>query len=125
MQLLYRWCLTGEAIEGIIGEFCASENYQNLDRKHFERLVYGCIEHQKEAEKIVYQIINYPLTDVDAIEQVIIRSAIYEMVFFKETDRAVVISEAVALAKKFGATEGYRFVNGVLDQVKDLNIADE
>ncbi len=120
MQSLYRWCLTGEDISIIADEFRNGEYFKNADAEHFKYLIKGCMEHRKEIEQIASRVIGYPLAVVDPIEQVIIRSAIYEMLFFKETDSAVVISEAVGLTKKFGAEEGYRFVNGVLDRVKEL-----
>lgn len=118
MQSLYRWCLTGEDIAAIAADFRADENFHGADVEHFERLLKGCILYRREIEQIAEKAIGYSLNNVDPIEQVIIRSAVYEMLFFKETDRAVIISEAVRLARKFGAEQGYRFVNGVLDNIE-------
>ena len=119
MQSLYRWCLTGEEIAVIAADFRADRSFGEADAEHFEHLLNGCMEHRCEIEQIAGKVIGYPLRNVDPIEQVIIRSAVYEMLFFCETDRAVVIAEAVRLARKFGAAEGYRFVNGVLDHINE------
>lgn len=119
MQVLYRWCLTSEDPQKITLDFKNDEDFADIDQKHFSTLVQQCVQQKKETERLVETCIEFPLSEVDPIEQVLIRSAISEIACFQETDKAVIISEAVRLAKKFGSEEGYRFVNGVLDKLKD------
>ena len=55
--------------------------------------------------------------ELDPVTQALLRLATYEMMNRIDVPYKVVINEAVALAKKFGAAESHRFVNGVLDKV--------
>jgi N utilization substance protein B len=49
------------------------------------------------------------------VDRNILRLAMYELLFESATPPAVVIDEAIEIAKKFGAEESPRFINGVLD----------
>ena len=54
--------------------------------------------------------------ELDPITEALLRLASYELKFRIDVPYKVVINEAVALAKKFGATDSHKFVNGVLDR---------
>jgi N utilization substance protein B len=54
---------------------------------------------------------------VDPVERAVLRLGAYELTHHLEIPYRVVINEAVELAKIFGAEQGHKFVNGVLDQV--------
>jgi N utilization substance protein B len=56
-----------------------------------------------------------------AVDRNILRAAVAEFLAFPATPRAVVINEAIEIARKFSAPESVQFINGVLDSVgKDL-----
>jgi N utilization substance protein B len=56
-----------------------------------------------------------------AVDRNLLRAAVAEFVGFPETPRAVVINEALEIARKFSSPESVQFINGVLDSVgKDL-----
>ncbi|MDD5492702.1 MAG: transcription antitermination factor NusB [bacterium] len=63
---------------------------------------------------------NWNLKRMASVDRNILRVAIYELVFYKETPVNVVINEAVELAKKFSTSESGGFVNGILDKVKEV-----
>jgi transcription antitermination protein NusB len=54
---------------------------------------------------------------VDLVELAVLRLGTYELVFHPEIPYRVVINEAVELAKMFGADQGHRFVNGIMDRL--------
>jgi len=65
----------------------------------------------------IIPFLRRPLTELDPIELAILRLATYELVNRLDIPYRVVINEALELAKKFGSIEGFKFVNGVLDQI--------
>jgi N utilization substance protein B len=61
------------------------------------------------------------LDDLDPIERNLLRMGVYELRDRIDVPYKVVINESIALAKKFGATDSFRYVNGILDKVaRDL-----
>ena len=61
--------------------------------------------------------IDRPLTELSPIEHGILLIGSFELVHHIEVPYKVAINEAVELAKSFGGTDGFKFVNGVLDKV--------
>ena len=64
-------------------------------------------------------ILDRNFKSVSPIERAILLIATYEMMEHKDIPFKVVINEAVELTKDFGGTEGYKYVNGVLDKLAD------
>ena len=62
---------------------------------------------------------NYEFRRISGVDRNVLRLAIYEMLFRDDIPPVVSINEAIELAKKFGGAESGRFVNGILDRVKD------
>lgn len=60
---------------------------------------------------------NWRLERMPAIDRNILRLAIYEMLHEAKVPKVVIVDEAIELAKKFGAENSGRFVNGLLDGV--------
>lgn len=86
------------------------------DGAEFARtLVSGVLEHLEEIDRYVALIApEWPLAQMAPVDRNILRLAIYELSYFKETPLKVAINEAVELAKRFGSDSSRRFVNGAL-----------
>lgn len=69
-------------------------------------------------ERIKSATQNYELHRIAAVDRNILRVAVYEMLFCRETPPVVSINEAIEIAKRFGSEESSRFVNGVLDKIR-------
>jgi transcription antitermination factor NusB len=81
-----------------------------------QELVRGAVEHQEKVDDLIRsQADNWRLERMPAVDRNILRLAIYEMLFERETPKLVVLDEAIELAKKFGSEQSGRFVNGLLD----------
>jgi transcription antitermination protein NusB len=81
-----------------------------------QQLVRGAVEHQEQIDELIRgQADNWRLERMPAVDRNILRLAIYEMLFERETPKLVVLDEAIELAKKFGSEQSGRFVNGLLD----------
>jgi transcription antitermination protein NusB len=83
-------------------------------------LIEGMIEHLDEIdERIRRYCANYEFHRISAVDRNVLRLAIYEMLHRDDIPPVVSINEAIELAKTFGGAESGRFVNGILDRVKD------
>jgi N utilization substance protein B len=60
---------------------------------------------------------NWRIDRMAAVDRNVLRAAVAEMVGFPETPRAVIINEAIEIARKFSAPESAQFINGVLDSI--------
>ena len=117
MQAVYQCQVAGADLEEVIAQFREDESFARVDADYFLQLLRGGSEHGAEIAEKVKAASGYDFDLVDPVERAVILNAAYEILFVPETDKAVAITEAVRLTKKFGTQEGYRFVNGVLDKL--------
>jgi N utilization substance protein B len=67
---------------------------------------------------------NWRMDRMAAVDRNVLRAAVAEMIGFPQTPRAVVINEAIEIARKFSSPESAQFINGVLDSIgKELESA--
>jgi N utilization substance protein B len=84
--------------------------------RYAQELVRGVVEHIEKVDELIRsQADNWRLERMPAVDRNVLRLAIYEMLFERETPKLVVLDEAIELAKKFGSEQSGRFVNGLLD----------
>ena len=89
-------------------------------REFAQPLIDGMIAHLPEIdERIRRYCENYDLRRISAVDRSVLRLAIYEMLYRDDIPPVVSINEAIELAKMFGGGDSGRFVNGILDRVKD------
>jgi N utilization substance protein B len=89
-------------------------------REFAQPLIEGMIAHLPEVdERIRRYAENYDFRRISAVDRNILRLAVYEMLHREDIPPVVSINEAIELAKMFGGTDSGRFVNGILDRVKD------
>ncbi len=85
-------------------------------RQFADALLRGTLEKLGEIDaELGRQTTHWRLERLAAVDRNIIRLAMYELIYDTDTPHAVVIDEAIEIAKKFGAKDSGRFVNGVLD----------
>ena len=120
MQALYQWELTGQAGAGFEDSFLNDWGLEGVDQEYFKQLVQGILKYTAELDRVLEKCLDRELASVDPIERTVLRIGIYELQFRPEIPVRVVLNEAIELTRVFGAEEGYRFVNGVLDQCQKL-----
>ncbi|MDP9292193.1 MAG: transcription antitermination factor NusB [Verrucomicrobiota bacterium] len=82
-------------------------------------LIEGVCENQAIIdERITRYSANYDLNRIAVTDRNILRVAIYEMLFLNDVPPVVSINEAIEIARRFGAEDSWRFVNGILDRVR-------
>lgn len=85
------------------------------DRAFVRELVLGTIEHVAESDAAIAPLLHgWTLERLPLLDRIVLRMSFYELKFHPQTPPAVVINEAVELAKKFSTEDSGRFVNGVL-----------
>src|SRR5690606_13767667 len=118
MQALYQWAVSRNPLTIIEAEFHADNDMSKVDVEYFHELV-----HQVPASLAVIEtdflpfVTDLTLEKIDPITLALLRMGTYELRFRLDVPYKVVINEALRLAKKFGATDSYKFINGVLDRV--------
>lgn len=120
MQALYQWELTGQVGAGIEDSFLNDWGLEGVDQEYFKQLVQGILKYTAELDRVLEKCVDRDLASVDPIERTVLRIGTYELQFHPEIPARVVLNEAIELARVFGAEEGYRFVNGVLDRCQKL-----
>jgi N utilization substance protein B len=116
MQALYQWHMAGASLAIIEAEFRDDYDFSHVDGEYFHALVHeipACID---ELEEVFVPLLDRKLNDLDPIELTLLRMGVFELAKRLDVPYKVVINEAVALAKKFGATDGHKYINGVLDK---------
>lgn len=117
IQALYQWQLTGQQPESIERDFISDSELSGVDVEYFRHLVLEVPRRQQELDGRLGPCLDRELRDVDPVERAILRVGAFEFEFHPEIPYRVVINEAVELAKIFGAEQGHRYVNAVLDRL--------
>jgi transcription antitermination protein NusB len=117
LQGLYQWLVAGGS-EGDIAEHVASdEHFSRADAEYFRSLLARTIAEAHSLNALVSEEIDRPLRELAPVEHAILLLATHELRGQPEIPCRVIVNEAIELAKSFGGTDGYKYVNGVLDRI--------
>ena len=116
MQALYQWLMAGAALTDIEAEFRAEYDFAHVDLEYFQALLHGVPACVDELDATFEPLLDRGIDDLDPIERTLLRMGTFELRDRIDVPYKVVINEAVALAKKFGATDSHKYINGVLDK---------
>ncbi|MGV8040831.1 MAG: transcription antitermination factor NusB [Thermoanaerobaculaceae bacterium] len=116
LQMLYQHELAGNNIETIVSSFDELQQAPAATRDFAAALARGTLDRRDEIDaRLAEQADNWRLDRMAAVDRNILRLAMFELLFAPDTPPAVVIDEAVEIAKRFGSERSSQFVNGVLD----------
>ena len=128
LSSIFSWLFSEVAIEDCIktsAEILESEGI-DYDDELTKFIVEGVKQHSEEIDKIIEECApEWPIDKISKIDLVILRIAIFEMLFGKKTPTKVAIDEAVEIAKEFGNDTSHKFVNGVLGTVVERHVPSE
>ena len=117
--MLYQWDSTREPMDRVAGLFWKVRSTTDETRARAERLARGAQRDVQALDAaIAAALTNWRFDRVAAVDRNILRVAAYELAHEPETPSAVIIDEAVEMAKRFGEADSPAFVNGVLDAVR-------
>ena len=115
VQALYQQQLTGCDADELLAQFRLREEYSQSDSEFFTDLLRAATARRDELDRQISAASDIPIERIDPVERAVLWTALSEMQG-RGTGRAVAINEAIELAREFGADQGYRFVNAVLDR---------
>ena len=119
LQLLYQRDIAGTEPEEM---FARTDEYVSASpevQEYASRLVLGTLSRLAELdERLGKQSDHWRLGRMPVVDRNLLRLALYELLYEHDTPHAVVIDEAVEIAKKFSTPSSGPFVNGVLDAIR-------
>jgi len=119
MQMLFQWELGGHSPEHVISSFLHA---QRIDREveAFARSLFEGTVSEVEAldRRVREQAEHWRLERMAAVDRNLLRVALYELLHCPETPPAVVINEALEIARRFSGKDSVEFINGVLDAIR-------
>ena len=117
MQALYSWHIAGQPLNEIEAQFRVDNDFSGVDGSYFHELLTGVARSKSEVDGAIAPNLDRPLEELDPVELAILRLSTYELMQRIDVPYRVVINEGIELAKVYGATDGHKFVNGVLDKL--------
>ena len=115
IQSLYEIELSGSDLKDILADLALQSRYP-----HFKDLLSGVINSKEDIDAILAGNMDRKLSSLDPIERNTLRLATYELLYTK-TDAPIIINESIRLSKKYGAVDGHKYVNAVLDRIYKSN----
>jgi N utilization substance protein B len=121
LQGLYEWLLsreTGAEQAGVIdAHIRETPGFDKADAEHFAALLHGTIREAPTLRAAIAPHLDRPIVELSPVEHAVLLIGAYELAHHVEIPYRVVINEAVEVAKSFGGTDGFKYVNGVLDKL--------
>ncbi|TQV85294.1 transcription antitermination factor NusB [Aliikangiella coralliicola] len=117
VQGIYQWHLSGNDINEIELQFLETINQNKVDIEYFRDILTNTLINVTEIDEILTPYFDREFDEVNPVELAILRLASYELKSRMDIPYKVVINEALELTKTFGATDGHKFVNGILDKL--------
>jgi len=114
LQALYAWQLSGD---DPLAQARSIEGFEKTDARFVEVLLRGVLGRANELRDIMSPHLSRDFVKLSPVERAILYIGTFELASHPETPFKVVLNEAIELGKSFGATDGYRFVNGVLEKI--------
>ena len=116
LQALYQWQLTGQTAAELRNQYAEDAGFADADVDYFRELLNGITDGAAALDATLAGLIDRPVGQLDPVERAVLLIGLYELGQRLDVPYRVVINEGVALAKRFGATDGHKFVNAVLDR---------
>jgi len=119
LQVLFQIEFNSGDLDEVLEEFRQSRRVKEKEREYGEHLVRGVIDHREEIDKIIQSHSkNWRISRMDLIDRNLLRLAAFEMIYQPDLAPAIIINEAVEIAKKYGGKESATFINGILDELR-------
>ena len=117
VQALYSWDLGGTDLETIEVNFNLENDMSKVDTELFKTILFGAPQNLEQIDSAYQKYLDREQEKLDPVSRAILRLTTYELMFSIEVPYKVAINEGVNLAKTFGPTDAFKFINGVLDRV--------
>lgn len=121
VQTLYQRQITGHDVVELLRQFHDRPDYERVDKSYYDEVLKAICATTDSIEEGIDTVADRPLSQLDPVERSILMLGYYELKSMPDVPYKVVINESVNLAKRFGAIDGHKYVNALLDRLaKDL-----
>jgi len=118
LQMLFQLDLAGGSPDEVFEPFWEGQETDDEGRVFAERLVRGVTAEKARLDRTIAAAAeNWRVERMAVVDRNVLRLAVYELMHEDDTPGAVVIDEAIEIAKRFGSEQSGSFINGVLDAV--------
>jgi len=116
VQSLYQRQITGHSEAELLTQFRSRPNYERVDQKYFDEALSAICRITEQLEESIDKLADRPLSQLDPVERGILLLGFYELQEKPDVPFKVVINESVNIAKRFGAVDGHKYINALLDR---------
>jgi transcription antitermination protein NusB len=117
LQGIYQWIYTGATPTVVLRNLSEMEGFEGADRDFLTSELKGTIGEAEDLRARLEPLADRKWDEVSPVERAILLLGAWELVHNPEIPYRVTINEAVELGKRFGGTDGHKYVNGVLDRL--------
>jgi transcription antitermination protein NusB len=117
VQGLYQHLVGQQPIEDIDAFTRNLQGFSKADAVHFDALFRGCIESSAEFDALIEPHLDRPWQEISPIEHAIMWMGAYEFKHCLDVPWRVIINEYIEQAKAFGGTDGFKYINGILNKL--------
>lgn len=117
LQGLYEWQYTGSSPSQVLKNLSDLNNFEKADREFLEAELRGVVGEVEKLREELEPLADRKWNDLSPIERSILLIGAWELLHCPEIPYRATINEAIELGKRFGATDGHKYVNGVLDRL--------
>ncbi len=117
VQALYSWLLTEQNVSEIEVHFISEHDMGDADVNYFQEILHFVTAHKMALIDHMEPFLSRTFAEVDPVEQAILLVGVFELEQRPDIPYRVSINEAVECAKIFGAEDGHKFINGIMDKV--------
>ena len=125
VQALYQRQLGGQSWQELHRQYSADPLFLRADPEYFRAALVAVCDDSARLDEELQRHSDIVPSRLDPVEHAILYLGCWELMSRPDVPYRVIINEAVELAKRFGATDGHRFVNAVLDKASRVHRAVE
>lgn len=114
LQALYQHLVGGNDATAIDAFTRDLAGFHKADSVHYDALLHGCIAGADQLDALIVPLLDRKLAEISPIERAVMWMGAYEFQHCLDVPWRVVLNEYIELAKDFGGTDGYKYINGVL-----------
>jgi N utilization substance protein B len=116
LQALYQIQINPRSWTDTVQQYAADPEAERVDLDYFRALMAAIAPNREVLDSRLAGLCEIPPPELDPIEHAVLWLGLHELESCPELPYRVALAEAVQLTKQFGATDGYKFVNAVLDR---------
>lgn len=116
VQTLYQRQISGHDVVELLRQFHDRPDYARVDKTYYDDALKAICAETESLEKSIQEFADRPLDQLDPVERGILLLGFYELQSQDDVPYKVIINESVNLTKRFGAVDGHKYINAVLDR---------